>query len=292
MGTYRMISPSFWTDRKIDEDFTPEDKYFYLYLLTNPHTNICGCYEVGLKQMAYETGYNTDTVKRLIERMENTHGVIKYSTSHKEILLLNWGRFNWSTSDKLIKAVENVSSQIKSSTFKKYILDQLDEKRNSKKESTKERITETDTDTDTDTATATDVSIGYGYPIDTLSEEEKKSELMKLSPNQVVSLYNEVCRGFPKVRTPISESRRNAIIARLNKYQTQDFKELFIKAQASDFLKGNNNNNWRADFDWLMNGRNFERVLEGKYDNRDGIASNPLVQEFQSMKQKTQEGGF
>ena len=43
MAVFRTISNSFWTDSKVDDTFTPEDKYFYLYLLTNPHTNICGC---------------------------------------------------------------------------------------------------------------------------------------------------------------------------------------------------------------------------------------------------------
>ncbi|MFR8334921.1 MAG: hypothetical protein ACLU9S_23255 [Oscillospiraceae bacterium] len=28
----------------------------YLYCMTNPHTNLCGCYEVSIKQMANETG--------------------------------------------------------------------------------------------------------------------------------------------------------------------------------------------------------------------------------------------
>ena len=66
MATFRSIHLTFWTDSKVDDDFTPEDKYFYLYLLTNPHTNLCGCYEISTKQMIRETGYNEDTVKALL----------------------------------------------------------------------------------------------------------------------------------------------------------------------------------------------------------------------------------
>ena len=40
MATYRQIYISFWSDTKVCDDFTPEDKYFYIYLLTNPHTNM------------------------------------------------------------------------------------------------------------------------------------------------------------------------------------------------------------------------------------------------------------
>lgn len=60
MASYRNISMDFWTDSKVVDDFTPEDRYIYLYCMTNPHTNLCGCYEVSIKQIANETGYNND----------------------------------------------------------------------------------------------------------------------------------------------------------------------------------------------------------------------------------------
>ena len=61
MAIYRTVSMSFWTDNKVTDDFTPEDRYFYLYLFTNPHTNLCGCYEISIKQIANEMGYSKDT---------------------------------------------------------------------------------------------------------------------------------------------------------------------------------------------------------------------------------------
>ena len=75
MAFYRKISMSFWTDAKIVDDFTPEDRYFYLYLFTNPHTNLCGCYEISFTQMANETGYNKDSVERLIRRFADIHKI-------------------------------------------------------------------------------------------------------------------------------------------------------------------------------------------------------------------------
>ena len=125
MAGYRNISVSFWTDSKVDDEFTPEDKYFYLYLMTNPHTSICGCYEISMKQMERETGYNTDTVKRLIQRMQEEHNVIRYSAETKEILLLNWWKFNWSKSEKVKNAVVSVSEHIKHEPFKRYVMDMV-----------------------------------------------------------------------------------------------------------------------------------------------------------------------
>ena len=144
MAIYRTINLSFWTDSKVDDDFTPEDKYFYLYLLTNPQTNICGCYEVSIKQMSNQTGYNKDTIERLIKRFEEVHQVIKYSKSTKEILVFNWHRYNWNKSPKMITAIESVAKYIKCKRFRDYILQMVDDLKNNR------------------------VSIPYyGYPIDT-----------------------------------------------------------------------------------------------------------------------------
>lgn len=46
------------------------------------------------------------------------------------------------------------------------------------------------------------------------------------------------------------------------------FESLFKKSEASSFMNGNNDRNWKADFDWMVkNNNNFAKILEGKYDN-------------------------
>lgn len=126
MAIYRNVQLNFWTDSKVEDDFTPEDKYFYLYLITNPQTNICGCYQISYAQVTNQTGYNKDTVNRLIERFENVHKVIRFCRETKEILLLNWYRYNWSRSEKTLAGVENVAKHIKTSEFKWYVFYVID----------------------------------------------------------------------------------------------------------------------------------------------------------------------
>lgn len=127
MATYRSVHLSFWTDNKVEDDFSPEDKYFYLYLLTNPQTNICGCYEISYKQTCWQTGYERQTIDLLIERLEKEHNVIKYCKRTKEILVLNWYKYNWNKSEKTISGVENVAKHIKCDEFKRYVLTVLGE---------------------------------------------------------------------------------------------------------------------------------------------------------------------
>ena len=116
MASYRNISMDFWTDSKVVDDFTPEDRYIYLYCMTNPHTNLCGCYEVSIKQIANETGYNNDSVERLLKRLDSAHNVIRYSAQTKELLILNWCRYNWST-QKPKKAAAGRDSQGQERSF-------------------------------------------------------------------------------------------------------------------------------------------------------------------------------
>lgn len=125
MAIYRQVYMTFWTDPKVVNDFTPEDRYFYLYLITNNHTNLCGCYEVSIKQMAWETGYNEDTVSRLLTRLMQLN-VIRYCEKTKEVLLLNWHKYNWNKSPKLVKAIRGDSEGIKDGGFKEYVLSALE----------------------------------------------------------------------------------------------------------------------------------------------------------------------
>ena len=95
-----------------------------------------------------------------------------------------------------------------------------------------------------------------------------------VSSSQIVDLFHSICKSYPKVRS-ISENRKKAIQARLRVHGIDTIKEVFEKAEASDFLKGKNNKNWSADFDWIMTDGNFSKILDGKYDNRgDKIGTN------------------
>ena len=91
MGIKRIVDTSFWTDGKVD-NFTPEDKYFMLYLLTNPFTTQLGIYEISVKQVAFQLGYSMEAVLSLLDRFERKYGVITFSKSTNEIAILNFLR--------------------------------------------------------------------------------------------------------------------------------------------------------------------------------------------------------
>jgi len=92
----------------------------------------------------------------------------------------------------------------------------------------------------------------------------------------IKDMYNEICVSFPRL-TVLSDRRKQAIKARLNTYSVEQFKEVFIKAEASDFLKGKNNRDWQANFDWLMKDTNMAKVLDGNYDNKKKVGVNGIA---------------
>lgn len=91
MGIKRIVDTSFWTDGKVD-DFSPEDKYFMLYLLTNPFTKQLGIYEISIKQAAFQMGYSVDAFNVLLDRFENKYKIIRFSRETNEIAIINFLR--------------------------------------------------------------------------------------------------------------------------------------------------------------------------------------------------------
>ena len=53
-----------------------------------------------------------------------------------------------------------------------------------------------------------------------------------------------------------------------NGYTVDSFRELFQRAQASSFLKGKNDRNWQATFDWLIKDSNMAKVIDGNYEDK------------------------
>lgn len=98
-------------------------------------------------------------------------------------------------------------------------------------------------------------------------EKEIDNKKESISCQQIVDLYHSICISFPKVRS-LSDARRKAIKARLNTYTLEDFQTVFENAEASSFLKGSNDRNWTATFDWLIKDSNMAKVLEGNYADK------------------------
>ncbi len=101
MAKLRSISTKFWSDSFIVQ-LEPLERYFFLYLLTNEHTNIGGVYELPLKYVAFETGLDLRVVEKFMERFEKA-GKVYYMDGW--IGIKNFVK-NQSLNPKMIRGVE------------------------------------------------------------------------------------------------------------------------------------------------------------------------------------------
>ena len=102
MAKYRYIYTTFWNDPRVVEEMTAEDKYFFLYLLTNESTTQIGIYQITKRQMAFDLGYSLESTNALLQRFTDHHKLIRYNAETREIAIKNWGKYNLSKGGKPI----------------------------------------------------------------------------------------------------------------------------------------------------------------------------------------------
>lgn len=68
MAKQRVIHTKFWSDKWVRK-LEKLDRYLFMYLLTNEHTNICGVYELPKDIFAFETGFSDEELSTRINRL-------------------------------------------------------------------------------------------------------------------------------------------------------------------------------------------------------------------------------
>lgn len=144
MAIYRQIHIDFWQDELV-ADFTPEDKYFFLYLMTNGRTTQSGVYRINIRMMAFDLGWDKTTVEKMIDRFVK-YGRIKYNELENEIFIVNWLKYNSARSPKVATVIDKQLLDIKTEEFKIDVIT---------------------------------LCIQYGYPIRTISQPEPEPEPTK-----------------------------------------------------------------------------------------------------------------
>ncbi|OOQ92578.1 hypothetical protein BW898_23345 [Bacillus cereus] len=115
MAVYRNVQVNFWQDEFI-LDLTPEERYFYIYLLTGTKTKQCGIYILPKRLAELETGYSMETVEKLLNRFVE-YGKILYDAETKELFIINWLHYNPILNTNVEKCVLRELKTVKSKEF-------------------------------------------------------------------------------------------------------------------------------------------------------------------------------
>ncbi len=106
--------------------------------------------------------------------------------------------------------------------------------------------------------------------------------------DKLVDDFNQETKGaFGMLVKPLSEERKRKILFLMNYYHNRNvaedgvpitgkamFREAYIKASKSDYLKGNSMKGRPMTFDWMIDSENFGKIITGNYDNKK--FKNPL----------------
>ena len=121
MANSKQIDMRFWQNDFV-LGLTPEERYFYMYLVTNTMTTKCGIYKFNVKVAELETGYTAEVIEKLLESFES-YGKIAISKSTKEIMILNWFKHNFKNSKKNVLEINKELKYIKDKEFIKQLYD-------------------------------------------------------------------------------------------------------------------------------------------------------------------------
>lgn len=87
---------------------------------------------------------------------------------------------------------------------------------------------------------------------------QKKFEL-------IITKWNSL--NLSKINS-IKNNRLKMLKARIRDYGIDKVLEAIDNISKSDFLKGQNNRGWVITFDWFIRPNNFDKVLDGNYNNK------------------------
>jgi hypothetical protein len=111
VSTQRYISTSFWDDEWI-QSLNLAEKAIYLYLLTNPLTNIAGIYKITDRRIVFDTG---------LEPMQLTSIMLKFQEAGKAsrfneyIIIPSWPKHQkWKSNIKIKAGIETILKSLPS----------------------------------------------------------------------------------------------------------------------------------------------------------------------------------
>lgn len=115
----------------------------------------------------------------------------------------------------------------------------------------------------------------------------KENKINKSKVNEIINIYNSICTNLSQVQK-LTDKREKSIDKFLKEFTIEQFEQICIKANESDFLTGNNDRKWKADFDFLMRIDKATSVFEGKYDNSSG-GMNDFRQLWEEARQEDEQ---
>lgn len=273
MREYGQIQCSFWTDPEI-LSLGNDAKLLAAYLMTGPHSNGIGCYRLPFGYVEADFGWSSETVSKAFAELSEI-GFAMYCERSQFVFMPRFLKFNpisnanvATNREREFRVVPKNSSFYAALaqsllTFGKHFANPFETLLQTIAEGLDEGFTKQD-------PTRTEPN-----------REEQEREGAAAPPacphQEIIELYHETLPALPRVKAWTDE-RQALLRSRWRedpKRQDLDWwRKFFGYVSQSDFLMGRAKGRgdappFMADLEWLIRPKNFVKVIEGKYENRE-----------------------
>lgn len=165
MREFSKISPTVWRSRKFKSLPDMEAKFVYFYILTSPHNNSAGCYDLHPMYAGADLGITDIQFRYCIDTLSKAN-LIEFDNDENTVMIINWENYNEPMNPKhalglLYQLNQASSKRLKLIVFSKFL----------------EIFKAKGFDANQALANAIDtLSIEYGYCIPTYTETETEIE--------------------------------------------------------------------------------------------------------------------
>lgn len=226
MSKERYLNTKFWDDNYI-VNLDPTEKLLFIYLLTNPLTNIIGIYEIAIRRIAFDTGIDQDMVLKILDRFERDNK-IKYSQGY--IVIRNFIKHQ-KNNPSINKGIETSLQEVPNELLE-WIT--LQPERFNISKGNRQAVTGS-------TQTATNINLNLNRNINIKKERKEKEKKEKFPPSnsktrkkiksktidEIILYLNQKAEKQYKLTTP---KTRNLIRVRLKQgFTADDFKSVIDK---------------------------------------------------------------
>ena len=269
-GRYYRITPRFWQDPDVRNEWTEDMRLLAIYLMTSPHRNMVGLYYCPLSYIENDLQWKSNRLRLAFDSLSSEAvDFIRYDHAAQVVFLVNGLKHDSPTTPKQVTGAVNILRNLPRTKLLNDLLSAAEMECECLANAIRMQF-----DCESVEVRVPDTVPRTPYP-DNRTPESAIADTLPTDvgplPDAIASLWNEVCGNtLPKV-TKLTASRRTHVRARLReKGRDLDWWRAYLgRIIASPFLIGENDRGWKADFDWATSSEdNVTKVLEGRYDRK------------------------
>ena len=203
--------------------------------------------------LSAETGLSLQVIRSCLDKLQRTGEVNKQSTSQYTIITV-CKYADYQQFEDAEKQTNNIQITSEQQASNKRVTNEQQQHKNIRKKEYKNIYT-----------------LSNERESDAVASEPKKASKDVVDFSGLISFFNRAMEQAKSIipRCQSCEGKRREFVrARIREHGMDKVYEMITKASESDFLNGKNDRGWIADFTWLFRPSNFQKVLEGNYDNR------------------------